>query len=96
MATKTEDQAFGLTPDLESVLEQTREAGDKLVASNRKLTLAYLDGVEKYVGSVAQFQRKLGEQIKLEPLTGVLNAQAKLAEDLTSAGVAAARDLITA
>ena len=45
---------------------------------------------------VAQFQRKLGEQSKLEPFTGVLTAQAKLAEDLTSASVSAARELITA
>ncbi len=96
MATKTADQTFGLTPDLDTVVEQTREAGDKLVASSKKLTIAYLDGVEKYVGGVAQFQRKLGEQVKLEPLTGVINAQAKLVEDLTSASVATARELINA
>ena len=96
MATKTTDQTFPFYADLETVVEQTREAGDKLVASSRKLTTAYLDGVEKYVDGVAQFQRKLGEQIKVEPFAGVLNAQAKLAEDLTSAGVAAARELIAA
>jgi len=96
MATKSTEEAFPLYADFETIVEQTREAGDKLVASSRKLTTAYLDGVEKYVTGVAQFQRKLGEQIKVEPFTGVLNAQAKLAEDLTSAGVAAARDLIAA
>lgn len=95
MATKTAE-AFGLPTDFDNVVEQTREAGDKLVASSRKLTIAYLDGVEKYVGGVAQFQRKLGEQIKLEPITGVLNAQAKLVEDLTSASVATARELVSA
>ena len=41
-------------------------------ASSRKVTNAYLDGVEKYVHGVAQFQRKLGEQSKLEPFAGVL------------------------
>lgn len=96
MATKTADHTFGVAPDLDTVVEQTREAGDKLVASSRRLTIAYIDGVEKYVGSVTQFQRKVGEQIKLEPLTGLLNAQAKLVEDLTSAGVATARELISA
>ena len=96
MATKTADETTGLYPDFETITEQTREAGDKFVASSRKLTLAYLDGVEKYVGGIAQFQRKLGEQTKVEPFAGILNAQAKLAEDLTSAGVAAAREFITA
>ena len=96
MTAKTTEQTFPFYTDFETVVEQTRETSDKLVASSRKLTAAYLDGVEKYVGGVTQFQRKLGEQIKVEPFSGVLNAQAKLAEDLTSAGVAAARELIAA
>jgi hypothetical protein len=96
MATNSSEQTFPLYADFEAVVEQTREAGDKLVASGRKLTTAYLDGIEKYVGGVAQFQRKLSEQIKVEPFAGVLNAQAKLTEDLTSVGVVTARELIAA
>jgi hypothetical protein len=91
--TKTDQTLY---PDFESAAEQARETGDKLLDASREITNAYLDSVEKYVHGVAQFQRKLGEQSKLEPLTGVLTAQAKLAEDLTSAGVTAARDLIAA
>ncbi|HEX5192132.1 MAG TPA: hypothetical protein VFW09_04955 [Solirubrobacteraceae bacterium] len=85
-----------LYPDFETAAEQAREAGDKLIEAGRKVTNAYLDGVERYVHGVAQFQRKLGEQSKLEPFSGVLSAQAKLAEDLTSASVTAARELIAA
>lgn len=85
-----------LYPDFETAAEQAREAGDKLIEASRKVTTAYLDGVERYVHGVAQFQRKLGEQSKLEPFSGVLSAQAKLAEDLTSASVTAARELIAA
>jgi hypothetical protein len=94
MATNTKQD--NVYPDFETAAEQTREAGDKLIEASRKVTNAYLDGVEKYVHGVAQFQRKLGEQSKLEPFSGVLSAQAKLAEDLTSASVTAARDLIAA
>jgi hypothetical protein len=83
-----------LYPDFESAAEQARETGDKFFDAGRKITNAYLDSVEKYVHGVAQFQRKLGEQSKLEPVAGVLAAQAKLGEDLTSASVNAARDLI--
>jgi hypothetical protein len=94
MATDTKQN--NVYPDFETAAEQAREAGDKLIEASRKVTNAYLDGVEKYVHGVAQFQRKLGEQSKLEPFSGVLSAQAKLAEDLTSASVTAARDLIAA
>jgi hypothetical protein len=92
-ATQTKQDKI-LYPDFENVAEQARETGDKLFGAGRKVTNAYLDGVDKYVHSVAQFQRRLGEQSKLEPLAGVLNAQAKLGEDLTSASITAARDLI--
>jgi hypothetical protein len=95
MATQSK-QDNTIYPDFETATEQAREAGDKLVEASRKVTNAYLDSVEKYVHGVAQFQRKLGEQSKLEPFSGVLSAQAKLAEDLTSATVTAARELIAA
>jgi hypothetical protein len=95
MAAQTK-QDNALYPDFESAAEQARETGDKFLEASRKITNAYLDSVEKYVHGVAQYQRKLGEQSKLEPITGVLTAQAKLAEDLTSASVTAARELIAA
>jgi hypothetical protein len=87
-----QDQTF--YPDFESAAEQARETGDKFLEASRKISNAYLDGVEKYAHGVAQFQRKLSEQSKFEPFTGVLTAQAKLGEDMTSASVTAARDLI--
>lgn len=83
-------------PDFEAIAGQTRETGDKFVEASRKVTLAYLDGVERYVHGIAQFQRKLGEETKVEPFSGVLTAQAKLAEDVTAATVTAARELIAA
>ena len=95
MATQSK-QDNTIYPDFETATEQAREAGDKLIEAGRKVTNAYLDGLEKYVHGVAQFQRRLGEQSKLEPFAGVLTAQAKLAEDLTSASVNAARELIAA
>ncbi|MGH2874355.1 MAG: hypothetical protein ACRDL5_18090 [Solirubrobacteraceae bacterium] len=95
MATSTKQQG-NLNPDLESATERVRETGERLVEAGRKLTAAYLDGLERYIHGLAQFERKLGEQSPLEPVAGVLNAHAKLAEDLTSASVSAARELIAA
>ena len=96
MDTQSTQDTNNIYPDFENATAQAREAGDKLIEAGRKVTNAYLDGLEKYVHGVAQFQRRLGEQSKLEPFSGVLTAQAKLAEDLTSASVTAARELIAA
>ena len=95
MATSSKQQNTSY-PDIEAVGERVRETGDRFVEAGRKLTGAYLDGVERYIHGLAQFERKLGEQSYLEPVAGVLNAHAKLAEDLTSASVSAARELIAA
>lgn len=95
MATSSKQQSTSYS-DLEAVGERVRETGDRLAEAGRKLTGAYLDGFERYVHGLAQFERKLGEQSHLEPVAGVLNAHAKLTEDLTSASVSAARELIAA
>jgi hypothetical protein len=96
MAATQTKQNETIYPDFESITEQARETGEKFADAGRKVTNAYLDGVEKYVHGVANFQRKIGEQSKLEPLSVVLTAQAKLAEDLTSASITATRELISA
>ncbi|MHB1571130.1 MAG: hypothetical protein ACYCXW_23900 [Solirubrobacteraceae bacterium] len=95
MATSTKQQSSS-TPDFEAVNERVRETSDRMFEAGRKLTGAYLDGVERYVHGLAQFERKLGEQSYLQPVAGVLSAHAKLTEDLTSASVSAARELIAA
>jgi hypothetical protein len=93
MATQTNKQ-HTLYPDLEAANERVREANDRFVEAGRKITSAYLDGVEKYVHGLAQFERKLGEQSHIEPVAGALSAHAKMTEELTSASISAARELI--
>lgn len=83
-------------PDLEAANERVRQANDRILEAGRKVTTAYLDGLERYVHGLAQFERKIGEQTSVEPLASVLSAHAKMTEDLTSASVSAARELIVA
>jgi hypothetical protein len=82
-------------PDFEAATERAREANERLADAGRKVTIAYLDGVEKYVTGVAQFERKLGEQIQVEGVSNLLDTHAKLTEDLVKASVSAAREMIT-
>lgn len=92
MATTTTKNAF--IPDLEAAGERAVQANERIAEASRKVAGAYLDGVEKYVVGLAQFERKVGDQTQLEPLAGLLHAHAQLAEDLTKVSVKAARELI--
>ncbi len=93
-ATSTKSSTF--IPDLKAATERAREANDRLAEVSRKVTTSYLDGVEKYVAEFANFERKLGEQTKLDAAAGLLSTHAQLTEDLAKASVSAARELIAA
>jgi hypothetical protein len=94
MATSTKTNTA--LPDFEAATERAREANDRLAEVGRKVTTAYLDGVEKYVSSVAQFERKVGEQSKVDAVASLLNTHADLTEEMTKVSVSAARELFTA
>jgi hypothetical protein len=93
-ATTTKSRTF--VPDLEAAAERTREANDRLAEVGRKVTTAYLDGVEKYFVGVAQFERKLGEHSQVEAIASLLDSHAKLTEDAAKTSISATRELITA
>ena len=84
------------TPDFEAANEQIREAGDRFVAAGRKVTVAYLDGVERYVAGITKAERKIGEQSQIDAFGQLLNAHATLTEDVAKASISATRDLISA
>jgi hypothetical protein len=83
-------------PDFDAATKRAREANDRLAEVGRKLTNAYLDGVEKYVTGIAQFERKIGEQSQVEAVASLFDTHAKLTEDVVKTSVSAARELITA
>jgi hypothetical protein len=93
-ATSTKTDTF--TPDLEAATERAREANERFAEITRKVTTAYLDGVESYVADFAKFERKLGQQTKVDAVTSLLSTHAQLTEDVAKASVSAARQLITA
>jgi hypothetical protein len=94
MATANTKNSF--VPDLEAATERARETNDRLAEVGRKVTSAYLDGVEKYAGSFADFERKLAKQTQVDAIASMFETHAQLTEDVVKAGVSAARELITA
>ena len=83
-------------PDFEAATERAREANERLREAGRKASTAYLDGVEKYVSGVVQFERKIGEQSHVDAVASLLGAHADLTEEITKGSVSAARELISA
>jgi hypothetical protein len=83
-------------PDLETATQRVTEANERLVGAGRKITAAYLDGIEKYVAGLAQFERKIAEQSQVEAISTLLETHAKVTEDVVTASVSAARELVSA
>jgi hypothetical protein len=94
MATANTKNSF--VPDLEAATERAQETSERLTEVGRKMTSAYLDGVEKYAESYAGFERKLGKQTHVDAVAGIFDTHAQLTEEVVKASVSAARELITA
>jgi hypothetical protein len=95
MAT-TSNKTNTAVPNFEAASERARETNERLLETGRKVSSAYLDGVENYISGVAQFERKVGKQSQIESVASLLSTHAQLTEDVGKAGVSAARELITA
>ncbi len=85
-----------LVPDFAVAGERAREANERLGEVGRKVTSAYLDGVEKYVAGLAHVERTIGRQSHVEGVADLFDTHAKLTEGVTSANISAMRELITA
>ena len=95
MAATSTKQENSVYPDIEAATDRVREANERFVEAGRKVTGAYLDGLERYIGGLTQFERKVGAQSQSEAATSLFNAHAKMTDDVTSATVSAARELIS-
>lgn len=85
-----------VVPDLEAATERAREANDRFVDVGRKVSNAYLDGVETYVAGLAQLERTIGERSQVESVASLLGTHAQVTEDVVKASVSATRELIAA
>jgi hypothetical protein len=80
--------------DFEAATERAREANERLLEAGRKVSGAYLDGVENYVTGLAQLERKVAKQSQVDALSSMLGVHADLTEEITKVSVSAARELI--
>jgi ABC-type branched-subunit amino acid transport system substrate-binding protein len=90
----TSNRTRNVTPDLDAASDRVREANDRIADAGRKVTVTYLDGVERWWTGVAKAERKFADQAQVEAVGHLLSAHASLTEDVVKASVAASRELI--
>ena len=83
-------------PDFAAATERAREANERLLAAGRKISTAYLEGVESYISGLAQLERKVAEQSQVDAVASLIGAHADLTEEITKVSVSAARELMPA
>ncbi len=93
-ANKTEGSP--LIPDIEAATARVRESNKRLAQASRKVSSAYLDGIEKYLLGLAEIERKVAAQTQLQPVAQLIDAHATLTESLTKASIGGVRQLIAA
>ncbi|MBS1877899.1 MAG: hypothetical protein JST31_00145 [Actinobacteria bacterium] len=74
--------------------DQFVKLNDQFAEIGSKVGKLYLDGYETAVTEVADFQRKLAEQSKIEGVRDLVNVQADLAVDVAKATTAATRKVL--
>jgi hypothetical protein len=83
-------------PDFAAATERAREANERLLAAGRKVSTAYLEGVESYISGLAKLERKVAEQSQVDAVASLIGAHADLTEKIAKGSVSAARELMPA
>jgi hypothetical protein len=96
MAAASTKNTTTFIPDLDAAGERVRVANERFVEAGKKVTGAYLDGLERYITGLTEYERKAAEQSQVEIVASVLAAHAKLTDDVTKASLSVARELIAA
>ena len=96
MAATSSTKTNTAVPDFQAATERAREANERLLEAGRKVSTAYLEGVENYISGLVQFERKVAKESPVDAVASLLGAHADLTEEITKVSVSAARELIVA
>jgi hypothetical protein len=78
----------------EAAAQRIRDLNERIIESSKKAGNTYLDIYEKTLGSIADYQEKIGERSQVDWVTTIANAQAEFTRDLAGAYTSAARTLL--
>jgi hypothetical protein len=82
-------------PDFNGATEQATRLGERIVEVGKRTGYLYLDGYDKFVEGVTDFQQKLAGQSRNETVQSLVETQVALTRDLASAYSGTARELLS-
>jgi hypothetical protein len=82
------------TNTTEAATERIRDLNERIIESSKKAGNTYLDIYEKTLGSIADYQEKIGERSQVDWVSTIANAQAEFTRDVAGAYTSAARTLL--
>lgn len=92
---KTEKTASAFElPSVEEATQGIRDLNERWMESSRSAGLVTLDAYEKALTSIADFEKKVASDSKVEWVSAVASTHAKLLSDMTASYTTAARDLL--
>jgi major membrane immunogen (membrane-anchored lipoprotein) len=92
MATQTKKRSTETQVD--ETVGRIRDLNENIVDSARRAGGAYLDGYERTLKSIADYQEKVGSESQVDWVSTLTKAQADFTRDVTKIYTSAARDLI--
>jgi hypothetical protein len=87
-------QTSNAQPIFEAAFDQYKELNEQLLDASRKAGIQSLDAYEKAVDRAVDLERRLASATKQEWLKTVIDAQADIAKEWTSAYTTAARSIL--
>jgi hypothetical protein len=78
----------------EEAADRVRGLNERIIEASRRAGTTYLDGYEKTLRGIADYEEKVAESSQVEWLSTLLNAQAVFTREIAKATTASARQLL--
>jgi hypothetical protein len=78
----------------EATSERIRDLNEQILEASKKAGTAYLDGYEKALKSIADYQESVAKQTDVDWISTVVDAQARFTRELTNLYVNTGRELL--
>jgi transposase len=91
MATKGKGNSENVA---EETADRIRDLNERIIEAGRKAGNAYLDGYEKTLRSIADYEERMADSSQVEWLSTLLNAQADFTREIAKAATASAREFL--
>jgi hypothetical protein len=90
----TESRARTNEDGFDEAADRVRDLNERIIEASRKAGNTYLDGYEKTLRGIADYEEKVAESSQVEWLSTLLNAQADFTREIAKATTASARELL--